>query len=162
MQTQPDVIIPIRPKYVAKIRSGEKTIELRKSFPTACKPPFKVYIYETLGGQHNVKERGCGAVVGEFTCTGATVMNNFMHKYFIDGLTVGQEELDKICIDYDTLMFYGREMQLFLWHIENPIFYEKPVPLFRFYSSLHHPGMILRAPQSWIYCDRLSEGEVAE
>lgn len=40
------VLISIQPKWVEKIASGEKTIEVRKTAPK-CKEPFKCYIYAT-------------------------------------------------------------------------------------------------------------------
>lgn len=40
------VLISIHPKWCAKIFSGEKTIEVRKSAPK-LKPPFEVMVYET-------------------------------------------------------------------------------------------------------------------
>ena len=41
------VLISIRPKWVEKIASGQKTIEVRKSAPQEV--PFKAYIYCTNG-----------------------------------------------------------------------------------------------------------------
>lgn len=55
------VMISIHPKWVDKIVSGEKTIEVKKSRPQ-LKTPFKCFIYETIG------RGGCGKVVGEFVC----------------------------------------------------------------------------------------------
>lgn len=43
------VLISIRPKWVEKIVSGEKTIEVRKTRPK-LDTPFKCYIYCTLQG----------------------------------------------------------------------------------------------------------------
>lgn len=40
------VMLSIRPKWVEKIASGEKTIEVRKTSPK-IEPPFKCYIYCT-------------------------------------------------------------------------------------------------------------------
>lgn len=40
------VLISIQPKWVEKIASGQKTIEVRKTAPK-CKEPFKCYIYAT-------------------------------------------------------------------------------------------------------------------
>ena len=40
------ILISIKPKWVAKILNGEKTIELRKTMPK-CKLPVEVYIYCT-------------------------------------------------------------------------------------------------------------------
>jgi len=42
------VLISIRPEWIVKILNGEKTIELRKSYPK-CELPCKVYIYCTKG-----------------------------------------------------------------------------------------------------------------
>ena len=40
------VMLSIRPKWVEKIASGEKTIEVRKTWPK-LQTPFKCYIYCT-------------------------------------------------------------------------------------------------------------------
>ena len=50
------VLISIRPKWVEKIASGEKTIEVRKSAPKET--PFKCYIYVTKPKKYYK----CGAV----------------------------------------------------------------------------------------------------
>ena len=42
------IMISIRPEWVEKIIKGEKTIEIRKSYPK-CELPCKVYIYCTKG-----------------------------------------------------------------------------------------------------------------
>ena len=41
-----EVLISIQPKWVEKIASGKKTVEVRKTRPN-CEVPFKCYIYET-------------------------------------------------------------------------------------------------------------------
>lgn len=51
------VLISIRPKWVEKIASGEKTIEVRKTAPQS-QVPFKAYIYATKAK----KFYKCGAV----------------------------------------------------------------------------------------------------
>ena len=43
------VLMSIRPTWAQKIDSGEKTVEVRKSFPVKLKTPFKVYLYCTKG-----------------------------------------------------------------------------------------------------------------
>lgn len=48
-----DVLISIQPKWVEKIASGEKTIEVRKTRPK-IDTPFKVYIYATKTGERLV------------------------------------------------------------------------------------------------------------
>lgn len=66
------VLISIQPKWVEKIASGEKTIEVRKSRPK-LETPFKCYIYCTIGngvkGDYLVPSGiQCGKVIGEFVC----------------------------------------------------------------------------------------------
>lgn len=69
-------MLSIQPKWVEKIASGEKTIEVRKTAPKEV--PFKAYIYETYDKKYadigicwrNGKtfEHGCKKVIGEFVC----------------------------------------------------------------------------------------------
>ena len=69
------VLISIRPEWVDKILSGEKTLEVRKTRPK-LETPFKCYIYETQGKSDTpwIDEdghmifRGRGKAVAEFTC----------------------------------------------------------------------------------------------
>lgn len=50
------ILMPVRPKWVAKILNGEKTIELRKTAPK-CKLPIGVYIYCTKGKPYLAYEK---------------------------------------------------------------------------------------------------------
>lgn len=60
-------IVSIRPKWVEKIASGEKTIEVRKSAPKEL--PFKAYIYCSYGNdKENYMLGRRGKVIGEFIC----------------------------------------------------------------------------------------------
>lgn len=66
------VLISIRPEWVDKILSGEKTLEVRKSRPK-LETPFKCYIYCAKGRKPWVLDgfsgiRQDGNVVAEFTC----------------------------------------------------------------------------------------------
>lgn len=60
--TKDAVLISIHSKWVEKIASGEKVLEIRKNFPR-LEPPFRCYVYETKRGG------GRGAVVMEFECS---------------------------------------------------------------------------------------------
>ena len=70
------VLIAIKPKWVEKIASGKKTVEVQKSAPKEV--PFKAYIYCTKGKYkwlYRVDENGYGKaqswhgrVIGEFIC----------------------------------------------------------------------------------------------
>ena len=59
-----DVLISIRPKWVEKIFSGEKLVEIRKSVPKHMYPEDDWYIYKT----------GTGKVVGAFKVNGFTLV----------------------------------------------------------------------------------------
>lgn len=66
------VLISIRPEWVEKIMSGEKTLEVRKTRPKLG-TPFKCYIYCTLDGlRHPFGKVFGGRVVGEFVCDDIT------------------------------------------------------------------------------------------
>ena len=51
------VLISIQPKWCAKIASGEKTVEIRKTAPK-IEAPFKCYIYCTLPPQEELFTHG--------------------------------------------------------------------------------------------------------
>lgn len=79
------VLISIRPEWVEKILSGEKTLEVRKTRPK-LEAPFKVYIYCTAGNlSYKVKVNGgmvCNVsggkiVVGEFACDNIATYNYY-------------------------------------------------------------------------------------
>ena len=67
-------MISIQPKWCAKIESGVKTIEVRKTRPK-IETPFKCYIYESKGKTKYWSQpmpipyrEGGGKVIGEFVC----------------------------------------------------------------------------------------------
>ena len=75
-----NIMLSIRPEWLQKILSGQKTVELRLSKPNIA-PPFKVFLYCSCKGTKNPSEileihsggkiyKANGLVVGEFTCTG--------------------------------------------------------------------------------------------
>ena len=118
-----EIIISIHPGHVAKIFDGSKNYELRKSWPQYIDVPFRCYIYETLPG--------AGAVVGEFWATCAEATKD--HVRLSEAANISM---------IDTLNYLGCQPG-YLWAIENPIKYDKPVDLEAF--DLERP------PQSWQY-----------
>lgn len=151
------VLISIQPKWVEKIASGEKTIEVRKSKPK-LETPFKCYIYCTKGKKdmfwvdeeikdmdglpkglkvYNSRLVNC-SVVGEFVCEKIDEW-----KYLTDGFV--EDENEKIyyissaaghatCLTYDEIENYGKGKPLYGWHISNLKIYEKPKELSEFKS----------------------------
>ena len=137
------ILISIRPKWVEKIASGEKTIEVRKSAPKEV--PFKAYIYCTKGKDgyewlYRVDNNGYGKaqswhgkVIGEFICDK------------VERFTVGSlrsDDIEKLaCLSYNEMIsyFYKTEeldgktvKQGFAWHISDLKIYDKPKELSEF------------------------------
>ena len=87
------VLISIQPKWVEKIASGEKTIEVRKTKPK-IETPFKCYVYCTKENKHYdlyIKEPKAREDYG-----------------VIDRLRAGQEEVIKTLDGYKTFIAHGK------------------------------------------------------
>ena len=175
------VLIAIRPQWVEKIASGQKTIEVRKTAPQEV--PFKCYIYETQGRTETpwVDEdghfiyKGRGQVIGEFICNNASELD---YVYYWNN---GYEF--ETCLTYRQVADYGKGKTLYGWHISDLKIYDRPRELSDFYRECKKPckpnkGKILcittkslkmngcngkipltRAPQSWQYIEDLGEEE---
>ena len=166
------VLIAIRPKYVEKIASGEKTIEIRKTAPKEV--PFKCYIYCTYG---NMKENYAlgkrGKVIGEFVCEWITeinphcdidgCVNQYIHSY---PAILGDD-----CLSFNEMKAYLGNKKGYDWHISNLKIYDNPRELSEFSRPCSYSGLcfsckrtsfkkdgnllcntkITRPPQSWMY-----------
>ena len=118
------VLISIKPKWVEKIASGEKTIEVRKTMPN-IETPFKCYIYCTLDGGmkgDRLVPSGitCGKVIGEFVCDriageGETIRGN-------------------ACLTVEELQDYCNGKDIYFWHIYNLKIYDNPKELSEFWT----------------------------
>ena len=138
------ILISIRPKWVEKIASGEKTIVVHKSAPQEA--PFKAYIYETkeskmryLNDRFNsfFSGKSCytdmGKVIGEFVC-------NKTERFSVGSLR--SDDIEKLaCLSYNEMIsyFYKTEeldgktvKQGFAWHISDLKIYDKPKELSEF------------------------------
>ena len=153
------VLIAIRPKWVAKIESGEKTIEVRKTAPQEV--PFKAYIYESRNGGHRCKHcnekdscysyapknvgcyNGSGKVIGWFICDRIEKVNAKCSDYGIDlfyhdCLTNGcltEREIEKyfnVPEDRDLRAMKGNG---YVWNISDLKIYDKPKELSEFYTK---------------------------
>lgn len=135
-----EILISIKPEWVKKILSGEKTIEVRKSKPKFALP-ITCYIYES----------GTGKIVAEFIC-------DKIFKYTTTSVKCGEEisdeEMEKCsCLTHEQLQEYETNglscgqsfwlVGLFGWHISNLKIYDVPIELKEFRIS--------RPPQSWQY-----------
>ena len=84
--SEKSVMISIQHKYVEKICSKIKTIEVRKNRPK-IETPFKCYIYCTIGngvkGDYLVPSGiQCGKVIGHFTCDRIEDLRYMPKKYY--------------------------------------------------------------------------------
>lgn len=174
------VLISIGPKWCSLIASGEKTLELRKTFPQT-ETPFKCYIYETQGKTDtpwmdedgHMIFRGRGAVIGEFVCDG---MERFDVPFPAYMDQVDTQLLKSACLSYSEAHAYLGHRSGCGWRISDLKIYEEPKRIFDFVrpacelvsdcgagcsywcGSLHRCTRnytVLFPPQSWIYVEEL-------
>lgn len=137
------VLISIKPDWVKKIISREKTIEVRKTIPK-LNPPFKCYIYCTKDRKNPLPIEmgkvlsqvdfwenkdayyGFGKIVGEFICDQIITVD-------CDSVAPFSKELDRYidkdtCLSREELLAYTHYL-CYGWHISNLQIYENPKSL---------------------------------
>ena len=179
------VMLSIRPKWCAKIASGEKTIEVRKTKPK-LETPFKCYIYCTrdkhlafMQNQTGTNLIACmdvnaaipvggaignGKVIGEFICD---------RIYELAPLNHAPDDVEKqACLTREEIVNYLKGTG-YGWHISDLRIYDTPKELSEFktlcrvdadccacpyynYIKMDCDGRVIgRPPQSWCYVDDL-------
>lgn len=142
------VLISIRPQWCAKIASGEKTIEFRKSRPE-LKKPFKCYIYCTKADYYtwdlrvsNVTipfaEKCCGKVIGEFICSDFVLFNGGkkwpdFRENRAQAEAATPEVLKKACLTAKELWAYEPKGNPIGWCISDLVIYDTPHELNSFH-----------------------------
>ena len=146
------VMLSIRPKWVEKIASGEKTIEVRKTRPK-LDTPFKAYIYCTMPdakNPHNILElhgadgkirKANSKVIGEFTCERIALiaydggeLSSTTNAAFSPATCLTQSEI---------IAYIGDKGRCYGWHISDLRIYDTPRDLGEFRRA---------CPNSW-YCE---------
>lgn len=148
------VLISIRPKWVEKIASGKKTIEVRKTAPK--KVPFKAYIYCTkdkpylyrIDDDNNFELTNSllpktyeyvkdyneqnGKVIGEFICDKVDEYEPLLFKgqEFYQNFAIREES--QSCLSLREILKYGKGKTLYGWHITDLKIYDKPKELNEF------------------------------
>ena len=155
------VLISTQPKWVEKIASGQKTIEVRKTAPEV---PFKAYIYCTKAKPYLYKEANppfelfldselykgkgyddrlfSGKVIGEFICDEIIEWQyDKGHQYYVDYpddctsyfpyLKCHSEATGLRCSEIEN---YGKGKTLYGWHISDLKIYDKPKALVEFHK----------------------------
>ena len=174
------VLMSIKPKWCELIFGGEKTIEVRKTAPK-LKPPFKVYVYESLGKKFSCSRcegcpirfplgcnEGAGAVVGEFVCDR---VDDYTYDY-CDGVDIDDDSLLETCLEWDEINIYANGKKLHGLHITAPKQYDTPKELSEFWTvrCTNKTGEcetcevkpacisnVTRPPQSWMYVEEREE-----
>ena len=145
------VLISIRPKWVEKIASGKKTIEVRKTKPK-LETPFKCYIYCTrdkhlafMQNQTGTNLIACmdvdaaipvggaignGKVIGEFTCERIALiaydggeLSSTTNAAFSPATCLTQSEI---------IAYIGDKGRCYGWHISDLRIYDTPRELSEF------------------------------
>lgn len=165
------VLMSIKPKWCELIFGGEKTIEVRKTAPK-LKPPFKVYVYESLGKKFSCSRcegcpirfplgcnEGAGAVVGEFVCDKVEenipdyhpVYEEFFYSFF---------EYGKDCLSSKEIQKYGKGDTLYGLHITAPKLYDTPKELSEFRKP-DEPFHTVEINENGnvVFCDGYIDGE---
>lgn len=147
------VLISVHPKWCELIFNGQKTIEVRKSFPKHLETPFEVVVYKTRhkGGRKIVNDcldtvYGGGKVIGSFVCDKVykIVPDG---EYYSNGYDIDDDMLSETCLGRGYLTGYGLGYTIYGWHITSPKLFDKPRELSEF--------GIARAPISWCYVEEL-------
>lgn len=139
------VLISIRPEWVKKILTGEKTLEVRRNRPK-LETPFKVYIYCTSGRPDlnipisperlmrdyldtgSMRSLNCplgnGKVVGEFVCDTYVADKTFGHDALFNAAA---------CMSEPDIVAYSAGTSLYGWHISDLKIYDQPKELNEFW-----------------------------
>ena len=167
------VLISIQPKWVEKIASGEKTIEVRKTRPK-IETPFKCYIYMSQG---TYKDLGTYSdwiyenrmkVIGEFICD-RIVDISFTKPFLYYGEKMYHSDkcCKEACLSYRELEDYLGNKDGYGWHISDLKIYDKPKDLSEFKNvrlvkrdygfNRYEKKPLTRPFQSWGYVEELGD-----
>ena len=127
-----EILLTLHPKHWELIKSGKKTIEIRKTKPQQMVYPFRVIVYITGGI----------GVVGKFDCDQITITKD--PAIFTNGSCLTEKELIE----------YAAGKPLCGWYVKqnSVVEYETPFPLERA-TGLKQP------PESWRCLNRDEENE---
>ena len=175
------ILISIKPKYIADILNGKKTIEIRKTIPK-CNLPIDVYIYCTKNGEvfknangqyHSYKNRSKsiykgrlsnGVVVAKFTLNKVEEQEQDFYK--------GNDKdfYKHCCLQPKELFDYIGHKKWYAWHIDNLEIFDKPLLLNEHFYNVPSKSSVkwfkenhiakgvivqslLKAPQSWQFVE---------
>ena len=161
------IMISIQPRYLKDILNGEKTLEIRKTFPK-CDLPIVVYIYCTQGkpyikeckgfryiGDKEIANQGYylnGKVVAKFTLNKVDIIKPNEYDYFYPndkGVNKSLEDLS--CLTKKELHSYLKGKRGYAWHIDNLVIFDKPKEISEFRAW--QIGFTKNLPDDLVECD---------
>lgn len=177
------VLISIKPKWVEKITSRKKKIEVRKTAPKEV--PFKAYIYCSYGDMKtNYYLNGRGKVIGEFICDEVEEFHEWELSPQGKFADFERERLENFltaaCLSEEEVVRYRENLPYFKplygWHISDLKIYAKPKELSEFcipcktncedcekpifYDCWKEKGkikVVTRPPQSYMYVEEVKQ-----
>lgn len=152
------VLISIKPKWVEKIMSGKKTIEIRHTAPKEV--PFKAFIYCTkdkpylyrVDDDNNFELTNTlrpktyeyvkdyneqnGKIIGEFICDKVYLIKNQGSRFSVadEEQSVTNEIARQSCLDYDDMVSYLGDKDGYGLHITDLKIYDRPRELSEFFK----------------------------
>ena len=166
------ILISIRPEWTAKILTGHKTIEVRKTAPK-CDLPIDVYVYCTKGGM--IVEKGYslgftepinGKVVAKFTLRKVEKIDVPYPAYFHEVEDMYKHITEGSLLSLGALHAYLGTDSGYAWHISDLVIFDKPKELdefdylnlsgTRYVSNRSINGLPSKKhpPQSWCYVEK--------
>ena len=148
------ILMSIKPKWVAKILNGEKTIEIRKKFPKDY--VGWVYIYcckqrkNEIGCHINYEKVG-GKVVARFWCDRVDEFYDF-----------DDDLCEQACLDRGEMLGYLGDKKGYAIHITKLEIFDKPKEISEYWNNgkkvkghngTYQYSKLTRAPQSWCYME---------
>ena len=129
------IILSLHERWWRKMVSGEKVLEIRKTYPKTLQPPFRVLVYVTGGV----------GVCGEFICTHVWKIRTLPEPQRRCGRAREYNTQEASCLTEEQLKEYagGSGKAMRGWVVSDVKEYARPVPL-ELYG-------IFRPPQSWQY-----------
>ena len=158
------IMISIKPKWVAKILNGEKTIEIRKTMPK-CDLPIDVYIYctkektrensgDVIGRCYPMRTSlkvimGRGKVIAKFTLKKAdrfeweSLRRDINDYYYDNGNPFNYKGT---CLNYDSMFEYVKGGVGYAWHVDNLEIFDKPMEISEFKTKSFERIKVLGSP----------------
>ena len=172
------ILMSIRPKWVAKILNGEKTVEIRKKFPKDY--VGWVYIYCTKDKQLTLRNERYilingekyhidspvlnGKVVTRFWCDKVEKIHSYLEpeQWYMTSDLGGSGLLQKSCLTFKELDDYLLSGEGYAIHITKLEIFDRPKEISEFWNNgkkvkghngTYQYSKITRAPQSWCYVE---------